>query len=167
MTLLLVYDPQSIHRDALCVFRNRGYEAIPLSNNPRSFWDAVARSDYTALVLYSHGNSDGPLLVAGNDGPSMNRTESARLFTILARNGASLYLLSCQTGNPPFRACLPPPLPGNVPYAAPLGYARIDTTASSLAIFSVDPSDPSKKVGWYGVLAPDRTSKQLILPSRL
>lgn len=145
---LLVYCPDSTNREALSIFTARGYRAIALTDDPKTFWESLNGVGISGtFVLYSHGDKDGLLVVKGTDGNSLTSEEISRFGNILAERNITLYLISCETGAGSFNENL---AKTNAVYVAPLGSAKVESTSSSLMVYSVDPSDNHKKLGWVG-----------------
>lgn len=158
MKKLFLYDAASITAETLAVMRRKGYTCIKLTADPEFFWGQIRTlEDMDVLVLLSHGDANGPLAVAGNEGGDINLKQFGKL---ISEKKLQLYLLSCHTGENP---CANSLSDAKAQFAAPLGNAVFKTTGNETV--TVLSKDGETFPGWAGELAPKgRASKPLSLP---
>lgn len=155
MDKVFIYDPASVTADTLRVMQRKGYTCIALDADPQTFWDAIAATAATGvLVILSHGDENGPLAVAGTVGDDVDLAALAA-----AVGGRRFFLLSCHTGQNPCGATL---TAAGLTFVAPLGTAVFETTGDETV--TVKSMDGSEYPGWAGPLAPNRSNKALSLP---
>lgn len=119
------------------IFRNKGFFNRTLDGDPRTFWTSLEMiQDGGTLVLLSHGDGGGPLLVEGRDGNSITEEETVDLARTLQRKRIKLYLLSCHTGGGRFFRILSEY--DHIQVVAPLGYCSTRQGEDSVSVFSVN-----------------------------
>ncbi|MEM9063624.1 MAG: hypothetical protein AAGD13_24465 [Pseudomonadota bacterium] len=145
---LFLYCPDSVTAETVSMFRGKGYDCVALTADPADFWKAVGSlSKDDVLVLYSHGDTSGPLMVKGQAGSDMTDEEIAKLAAILSHYDVPFYLLSCNTGGGSFFEKLSSVRGVNA--IAPKGYALVGATSEFLKITSVKSiNDHSTGPGW-------------------
>lgn len=164
---VFVYCPDTASTDVRGYFKKKGYVCFPLNDKPAHFWELInIVSDGGVLVLLSHGDKNGPLMVAGTDGDDMTKTEVEKLGSTLAGKKVALYLLSCQTGAGEFCKTLKSTA---VKFIAPIGYADVRETSVTLSVLSTNGEKDGYKtqyLGWEGngIDPPNRINKALLIP---
>jgi hypothetical protein len=168
MQKLFLYDPESVNADVRRVARNGDYEMVALTDDAAVFQAAVNQVDQGGtLVLLSHGDAAGPLMVAGHGGDDMTAAQITAFGGLMARRDISLYLLSCYTGSGAFAARM---TALGVSFIAPLGYAQLNAGVGGVTVYSVaNPAQPvagANALGWAsnGIRAPGRAASPLSLP---
>ena len=162
---IFLYDPDTVNADALRIIATRGYTCIKLTDNPEHFW-ATMRSVPAGqnFALLSHGDSDGPLLVKGDSGADLSADDDMLILAnFLIGNRSAFILLSCETGSGDFGAKLEAAGERGLVFVAPIGLASFRASSQSVSVYSVDPKDNSKYLGWIGSeqLCPTRKTKPL------
>lgn len=163
MKYLFMYCPETAISDTVNYFSGKGYSTAPLNDDPRTFWDwATAVDNDGVLVILSHGDADGPLMVKGKLGKDMTKSQIDEFGAILVQKKVALYLLSCLTGSGGFAKSL---ATTGAKFIAPVGNAEVE--ANSLRVTVYSRSDEGKASGWFsnGIDAPSRNSKPLVIPS--
>lgn len=163
---VFIYCPETAGRDALMFFKRKDYVCLPLNEKPAYFWELINTvSENGVLVILSHGDPDGPLMVAGTDGDDMTKEEIQKLGGILSAKKVSLYLLSCNTGGGTFFATLKDT---GAKFIAPLGYADVRESSAGLSVYSTNGEKglAAKYEGWKGngIEPPNRSTKPLVIP---
>lgn len=99
---VFLYCPETAGKDAASTesaMKNRGYRCVKLTDNSKTFWDTVNSVQQNGiLILLSHGDESGPLMVKGNDGKDMTDEEINALGTNLVSKKIAFYCISCNTG---------------------------------------------------------------------
>lgn len=160
---VFLYDPASVTREALTIITTRGFNCIPLTDNPQHFWANVQLvGQNESLAILSHGDQSGPLMVRGDEGDDMTSAQLTQFAQNLAAANITLFLLSCHTGGGPFCQQL---TAQGVRFVAPVGYAALKLVAGGVNIFSVEDGEPAD---WDGdpALKPTRNSKPLYFTPR-
>lgn len=103
MRKLFLYCPETAaHLDGMLTYfgsSNKNFTCVALEGQPEFFWDRINELDPGGtLVVLTHGDEGGPLLVKGNDGPPFTPLNDIHRLGMALEN-ASLYLLSCHTGD--------------------------------------------------------------------
>lgn len=160
MENIFLYCPESANREAVIYFNAKGYQPRELSDNDSFFWETVNSVDNNGiLVLYSHGDSNGPLRVKGHGsdpGTAAFNEESwdddkiARFGGLLEGKNVTLILLSCHTGSGEFYDKLKQYFPdgGSRYLVAPKGYASIKSSNVSTGINSIKSENNTESAGW-------------------
>jgi hypothetical protein len=159
---LFLYSDDAATRDTVGIFKNRGYSCVRLTDKAAFFWQqlgGLGKADI--LVLQSHGDDDGPLLVDGQRGDSMTEKEVGQLINMLVAKDISLYLLSCHTGRGQFARKLAED--ARAKWVAPVGFALVESGAGVCNAYSVE---GNVHHGWVGTLVPPRhrLGKALSIP---
>lgn len=157
---VFLYDPDSVPADALNMLGRLGFQCIKLTDDPGTFWLALASIDNDgSFVLLSHGNRDGPLMVAGDQGKDMTKSQVEALANTLVQGGVTFYCLSCHTANGDFFETVDE---SGAAFVAPIGYASFRTSSVSVDAYSVT-ADGKSYLGWAGTkgLVPTRKTKPL------
>lgn len=142
---VFVYCSETASQDTIASFKRRGYETKPLGEDPDIFWSIVVQlEEGSVLVLLSHGDENGPLLVRGDEGDDMSDDDIKLLGEHLLLGKISLYLLSCHTGKNPFFDKL---AATGASFAAPLGYASVE---SGVGVCNAYSKEGSSYKGWKG-----------------
>ncbi|MFC5583049.1 hypothetical protein [Rhodanobacter terrae] len=163
MKYLFLYCPDTANGDATNYFGNKGYQTAALDKNPQTFWDWVTSVDQDGiLVLLSHGDETGPLMVKGHNGKDMDADQIREFGAHLVQRNISLYLLSCETGKGAFAASL---AATGATFIAPIGYAEFKSNSVGVAVHSR--GDKNELLGWFsnGINAPRRNASPLVIPS--
>lgn len=163
MKYLFLYCPETAINDTVNYFSGKGYSTAPLNDDPRTFWDWVTAVDNGGiLVILSHGDANGPLMVKGHNGRDMSKKEIEEFGAILVQKNVSLYLLSCLSGSGAFAKSL---AATGATFIAPEGNAEVEANSLRMTVYSR--SDDHKPSGWFsnGIAAPSRNSKPLVIPS--
>ena len=158
---VFIYSRDAANADARSYFKRKGYHAVELDRDPETFFDGVALvAPEGTVVVLSHGDGNGPLLVAGTAGPDMTPEQIDRLARLLGEAEASLYLLSCHTGNEPFAGEL---ADTGARFIAPRGYAAFEASSAGVNVYS---KEGDRYVGWTanGIEPPSRNTKPLPIP---
>ncbi|MGN6229202.1 MAG: hypothetical protein ACTHNM_17390 [Dyella sp.] len=163
MKHLFLYCPDTVNSDGTNYFSGKNYQTAPLDDDPQTFWRWVTSVDEGGiLVLLSHGDETGPLMVKGHRGNDMSDTQIQEFGAHLTLRNIRLYLLSCETGKGAFAEKL---AATGATFIAPVGYAEFKTNSVGVAVHSR--GEGSKLLGWYahGIEAPSRNAKPLVIPS--
>jgi hypothetical protein len=163
MKYLFLYCPETANSDATNYFNSKGYQIAPLDEDPQTFWDWVTSVDQDGiLVLLSHGDENGPLMVKGHKGKDMSAGQITDFGARLVLRNIRLYLLSCETGKGAFAGSL---AATGATFIAPMGLAEFKANSVGVAVHSR--GETNKLLGWYshGIAAPSRNSKPLVIPS--
>ncbi len=161
---VFLYCNETAGKEVVSKFVQKKYQPIALTDDPSTgFWPGVgAVAPNGTLVIYSHGNENGPLMVRGHEGEDMTDSQILTLGAILVLADITLYLLSCHTGQDPFAAKL---RKHGVRFMAPAGYAAVGASGESLAIKSVASLDGKGTAPWSGnELKEPRKGSMLYLP---
>ncbi|HEX7318414.1 MAG TPA: hypothetical protein VF297_31195 [Pyrinomonadaceae bacterium] len=141
---MFLYCPETTSRDTLTVFRNRGYSCVELTDRAEFFWEQLGTiDDGGVLVLLSHGDAAGPLLVKGTWGNSMSAEQIKGLGATLVTKNLSLYLLSCKTGSGSFCEVLSNVR--DVKFVAPVGAAQVRSGSGMCNAYSIEHNDDSEE----------------------
>jgi len=99
-----IYSTKEGTKDVLKIAKNRGYTLCPLNSKPDKFWGYItgAADARVPVIILSHGDPNGPLMVGGTEGADMTNVEIVRLGNTLASCGSDLFVLSCHTGGGAF-----------------------------------------------------------------
>lgn len=152
---VFVYSSDSANQHTISIFRNRGYEPKALGDDDDIFWSILIQLEArSTLVLLSHGDENGPLLVRGNQGGDMSDEDITTLGEHLRLGGITFYLLSCHTGKDPFFTKLKAT---GATFAAPIGYASVESGAGMCNVYS---KEDKTFVGWVGTGALAGVSEQ-------
>jgi len=163
---VFIYCSETAGKDALTYFKKKDYVSCPLSDKPAYFWELInIVAENGVLVILSHGDENGPLMVAGTSGKDMTKEEIQKFGEILKTKKIALYLLSCNTGSGSFFNNLKDT---GATFVAPLGYADVRESSAGLSAYSTN----GKKdfgityLGWNGngIDSPNRASKPLVIP---
>jgi hypothetical protein len=168
---LVLYSSEFSTPKTVSRFKQALYDTVALTNDPQTFWDAAATLDQSGyLVLLSHGDKKGPLLIDGQSGPDMVGGEDDAPFNaltaLLVQRSLSFYCLSCYTGAGEFAEGL---TTANCRFIAPKGTARISTT-EGFYVSSIrnDKANPTKTDMWTAnpedMYPTGRGARPLVLP---
>ncbi|PAK11165.1 hypothetical protein DF156_01715 [Burkholderia ubonensis] len=160
---LFLYDDDSTTSDAKRYFRNKEYSLVELTKKSKDFWDNVKLVENNGfLVILSHGDENGFLTVAGNEGGDVSGDDLEKFGDDLKKRGITLYLLSCHTGKDPCGSIL---WKTKCVFAAPIGYAKVVSSSATVGVYSVENpvATPPTYVGWKGTdgVIPTRPTKPL------
>lgn len=156
---LFLYSDDAADKTTVSYFAHLGYETKALTDNERDFWSAIntVERDGT-LVLLSHGDKNGPLMVKGTSGNDMKKEEITAFGGQMARNNITVYMLSCHTGQDPFASLF---AGTNCKFVAPEGYASLTNITGGVQVRSVTGEDHRGVAGWAGSddLKPKRNAR--------
>lgn len=158
---VFIYSRDAANADARSYFRRKDYHLVELDHDPETFFDGVGLvAPEGTVVVLSHGDANGPLLVAGTQGPDMSPDQIDRLAHLLGVAEARLYLLSCHTGNVPFADRL---ADTGARFIAPRGYAVFEASSAGANVYA---KEGDRYVGWtaQGIDPPTRNTKPLAIP---
>jgi membrane-bound inhibitor of C-type lysozyme len=162
---VFIYCSESASTDTVTYFKHKDYLCRPLNDDPKTFWNAISSSGSKAtVVIYTHGDENGPLMVTGQVGDDMTDEEIVKLDTSLSPQNSTLYLLSCRTGSGIFKTKLDKT---DLNYVAPLGYALLKSSSAGVSAYSVNPERHTEHMKWGGKpvkLIPTRPGKPLNIP---
>lgn len=161
-----IYCPETAGKDALTYFKGKGYASYSLNEKPAYFWELIdIVAENGVLVILSHGDENGPLMVAGTSGKDMTKEQIQKFGGILKAKKVALYLLSCNTGSDGFFDTLKET---GATFIAPLGYADVRESSAGLAAYSTNGKKELgiEYLGWKGngINPPSRSSKPLVIP---
>lgn len=147
---LFLYCPDTASSSVVTIFRNRGFEPAQLTDDPDDFFEGVnSVNQGGVLVLFSHGDANGPLMVRGNAGDDMTDEQIHTLIGRLQERAITFYCLSCYTGAVgTFSNALGAT---DINWVAPVGMANVQSSAETIRVFSTDARD--RHAGWSGAQA--------------
>lgn len=171
---LFLYCPDTAPKDAVDTFEAWGYLCRKLTKKESDFWAAVKSvGEGGQLVIYSHGDANGPLMVRGEYGDDMAGEKALKFGAMLKQRNIKLYLLSCHTGSGTFfdqmesTGCM---------LVAPTGYALVKASSVGISVYSIidsklihekDLATSKKYAEWKATIngaAPNRLGKALLIP---
>jgi len=157
---LFLYCPQTAPLAVVTIFGNRGFVAAKLTQNADDFFAGVnSVNQHGVLVLFSHGDQNGPLMVSGTVGENMSVDQLNALTDRLHDHGITFYCLSCYTGaEGTFSNALGA---ADINWVAPIGAANVKSSSETIQVFSTDKKGGD--AGWAGTqdLFPSRKVKGL------
>jgi hypothetical protein len=160
---LFIYSTDAASLNVRNRFNSRGFTLVALTKDPKTFWNNLKLMTTSGiLVLLSHGDTSGPLLVSGTSGEDLTETEISNIIAVLKEKSISFYCLSCHTGGDGAFNKLLSSAEG-VKYVAPIGYASVGASSEHMKIESVKEESGNVAAGWSGSLAP-KTGNSLSIP---
>lgn len=158
MNKVLLYDKTSTSSATLTIMKCKGYCCKALTEDPVFFWNSISELKINSiLVLFSHGDENGPSAVEGTEGGTI---DVERFSNTLKERNVKLYLISCNTGSGNCGSALQK---AKIDFVAPTGKAELQTIGSeTINVFSRNPKKGSH--AWIGSLSPKRATHALSLP---
>lgn len=145
MDKLFVYCDATASRPVVAAFRAKGFRLWPLTDDPAAFWTAIGTVEEGGqLVILSHGNENGFLMVKGDDGPDLTESTLQTFSMLMVLVDAEVYLLSCHSGTGIVEKVL---RRNSVKFVAPKGYAEVAANSYTLTIKSLR-SQNGSSAGW-------------------
>ena len=141
MAGFFIYSSREGTADVRKLALNRGYRLCPLNDDPATFWGYIAEAAAGGdpVIIVSHGNANGPLMVDGEYGADMTHAEILALGTVLAAGCCELFVLSCHTGGGAFWNAL---ITTQVSAVAPGGACSFGNVFDqAFVVKSVDPGE--------------------------